>query len=308
MSVEDAEGQWTPARDIEFETLPEGPTTPILLGKPWKTQMGVIQFYKLDVVFTPNFSQPSYLRQWTKLVSIGSCHPLPCTPDTPLDAICLLTAAQPYVSTVADLKSQELPLADVSTVNLEQVDHSIEDVEIEDQVVQWTLSMGNKPDDPSEECAERVAQALEIQFGEQGMLEECQHLQALLKAEHLTFAETTSNCKQNHVVICDPQLIKEPPNTVQRSKTQALSPPQKEFLHQQVRKLIDNGFLIKVPGDQVWWISETCIVPKPAAEIESNISIEELQCQVNASLKAAGLEHNPSMSDPAPLPIKLSEA
>ncbi|SYW80540.1 uncharacterized protein UBRO2_03808 [Ustilago bromivora] len=329
MSVEDAEGQWTPARDIEFETLPEGPTTPILLGKPWKTQMGVIQFYKLDVVFTPNFSQPSYLRQWTKLVSIGSCHPLPCTPDTPLDAICLLTAAQPYVSTVADLKSQELPLADVSTVNLEQVDHSIEDVEIEDQVVQWTLSMGKYVQLPKKVWLEQPIkqdrletlqhllpvevndpkyQALEIQFGEQGMLEECQHLQALLKAEHLTFAETTSNCKQNHVVICDPQLIKEPPNTVQRSKTQALSPPQKEFLHQQVRKLIDNGFLIKVPGDQVWWISETCIVPKPAAEIESNISIEELQCQVNASLKAAGLEHNPSMSDPAPLPIKLSEA
>ncbi|SYW84937.1 uncharacterized protein UBRO2_05643 [Ustilago bromivora] len=82
----------------------------------------------------------------------------------------------------------------------------------------------------------------------------------------------------------------------------------KEFLHQQVCKLINNGFLIKVLGDQVWLISETHIVPKPATEIKSNVSIGELQCQVNASLKAMGLEHNPSMSDPAPLPIKLSEA
>lgn len=139
MSIKDAKGQRTPAHDIEFEILPEGPTTPILLGKPWKTQMGVIQFCELDIVFMPNFSQPSYLCQWTKLVSIGSHRPLPRTPDTPLDAICLLTAAQPYVSTVADLESQELSLADVSTVNLGQADCSIQDNEIEDQVAQWTL-------------------------------------------------------------------------------------------------------------------------------------------------------------------------
>ncbi|SAM70022.1 uncharacterized protein UBRO_20366 [Ustilago bromivora] len=276
-------------------------------------------------------------------------------------AIHLLTAAQLYIGTVADLKSQELPLAAVSTVNLEQADHSIEDDEIEDQVAQWTLSMdeyaqlpkkvwleqpieqdrletlqhllpvevndpeyhiahqqnrikfdpyrvSGKPDDLSEEHAKRVAQALKIQFGEQGTPEEHQHLRVLLKAKHLTFAETACDCKQNCVVICDPQLIEEPPNTVWCSKMQALSPLQKEFLHQKVRKLIDNGFLVKVPGDQVWWISETRIVLKPAAEIESNVSIEELQHQVNASLKAVGLEHDPSMSDPAPLPIKLSEA
>ncbi|SAM83660.1 uncharacterized protein UBRO_20097 [Ustilago bromivora] len=229
MSIEDAEGQRTPAHDIEFETLPEGPTTPILLGKPWKTQMGVIQFYELDIVFTPDFSQPSYLHQWTKLVSIESCHPPPRTPNTPLNAICLLTAAQPYIGTVADLESQELPLADISTIDLKQADHSIEDDEIEDQVAQWTLStdkyaqspkkvwfeqpieqdrlktlqhllpvevnnskyhvahqqnhikfnpyrVSGKPDDLSEEQAERVTQALEIQFGEQVMPEECQHL------------------------------------------------------------------------------------------------------------------------------------
>ncbi|SAM82746.1 uncharacterized protein UBRO_20683 [Ustilago bromivora] len=323
MSIKDAEGQRTLAHDIKFENLPKGLTTPILLGKPWKTQMGVIQFCKLDVVYMPDFSQPSYLCRWTKLVSIGSHHPPPCTPNTPLNAIQLLTAAQPYVSTVADLESQEPPFADISTVDLRQVDHSIQNDEIEDQAAQWMLSMDeyvqspkkvwlkqpiDKPDDISEEHAERVAQALKIQFGEQGMLEEHQHLQALLKVKHLAFAKTTSDCKQNRVVIYNPKLIEEPPDTAWHSKMQALSPPQKEFLHQQVCKLIDNSFLIKVPGDQVWWISKTCIVPKPAAEIESNVSIEELQHQVNTSLKVAGLEHDPSMPDPTLLPTQSPEA
>ncbi|SAM60897.1 uncharacterized protein UBRO_20213 [Ustilago bromivora] len=194
MSAEDAEGQRTPIRDIEFEILPEGQTTPILLN------------------------------------------------------------------------------------------------------------------DPSEERAERVTQALEAQFGTQDMPEECHHLRALLKVKHLTFAETASDCKQNLVVICDPQLTEELPNTVQCSKMQALLPPQKEFLHQQVCELIDNGFLVKVLGDQVQWISKTHIVPKPAAEIESNVSIEELQCQVNTSLKAMGLEHNPNMPDPTLLPTQSPEA
>ncbi|SAM81929.1 uncharacterized protein UBRO_20256 [Ustilago bromivora] len=271
--------------------------------------MGVIQFCKLDVVYMPDFSQPSYLFRWTKLVSIGSHHPPPCTPNTPLNAIRLLTAAQPYVSTVADLKSQEPPFADVSTADFGQADHSIQDDEIEDQAAQWMLSTDDgKPDDISEECAERVTQALKIQFGEQGTPEECQHLQALLKVKHLAFAETASDCKQNCVIICDPKLIEEPPDIARHSKMQALSPPQKEFLHQQVHELINNGFLIKVPGDQVRWISETHIVPKPAAEIKSNVSIEELQHQVNTSLKAAGLEHDPNMPNPTPLPTQLPEA
>ncbi|SYW79773.1 uncharacterized protein UBRO2_03192 [Ustilago bromivora] len=361
MSVKDAEGQRTLAHDIEFEILPEGPTTPILLGKPWKTQMGVIQFCELDIVYMPDFSQPSYLHRWTKLVSIGSHHPPPCTPNTPLNAIRLLTAAQPYIGTVVDLKSQEPPFADVSTTDLRQADHSIQDNEIKDQAAQWTLSMdeyvqlpkkvwlkqpiergrlktlqhllpvevdnpkyqaacrqnrikfdpyqvNSKPDNISEECAERVTQALKIQFGEQGTPEECQHLRALLKAKHLAFAKTTSDCKQNHVVICDPKLIEEPPDTAWCSKTQALSPQQKEFLHQQVCELIDNSFLIKVLGDQVRWISETHIVLKPAAEIESNVSIEELQHQVNASLKATGLEHDPNMPSPTLLPTQSPEA
>ena len=116
----------------------------------------------------------------------------------------------------------------------------------------------------------------------------------------MAFAETSSDCKQNRVVVCDPNLIEEPPDTVRRSKTQALSPPQKEFLHKQVRDLIDNGFLIKIDEDKVRWVSETRIVPKPAGEIDANVSLEELQRQVNASLKAAGLDHDPDMPEPSP--------
>ncbi|CDR99070.1 hypothetical protein [Sporisorium scitamineum] len=42
-------------------------------------------------------------------------------------------------------------------------------------------------------------------------------------------------------------------------------------------------------------------VPAQAAEIESNVSIEELRRQVNASLKGAGLEHDEALPDPTPI-------
>ncbi|SYW75408.1 uncharacterized protein UBRO2_00643 [Ustilago bromivora] len=130
--------------------------------------MGVIQFCKLDVVYMPDFSQPSYLFRWTKLVSIGSHHPPPCTPNTPLNAIRLLTAAQPYVSTVADLKSQEPPFADVSTADFGQADHSIQDDEIEDQAAQWMLSTDEYVQSPKKVWLEQPI--------EQGRLKTLQHL------------------------------------------------------------------------------------------------------------------------------------
>ncbi|KAJ1022198.1 hypothetical protein NDA18_005430 [Ustilago nuda] len=144
MTVEDAEGRRTSPRDIEFEILPEGPTMPILLGKPWLTRMGVIQFYELNVAFMPDSSSPSFLRQWTKLVSIGSQHPPPCTPDTPHDDIRLLIAAQPYVGTVADLELQEKTSADVSAVESQQAGYSVEVQDIEDQATQWMLPTGEQ--------------------------------------------------------------------------------------------------------------------------------------------------------------------
>ncbi|SPO29025.1 uncharacterized protein UTRI_05599 [Ustilago trichophora] len=98
----------------------------------------------------------------------------------------------------------------------------------------------------------------------------------LMTTKHLAFAETTAECKQNRKIICNPILSSEPPQTTRRSKTQALSLPQKEFLHAKVRELIDNGFMIKINEDKVKWISETRIVPKLASEIDSNVSLEEL--------------------------------
>ncbi|SAM77294.1 uncharacterized protein UBRO_20531 [Ustilago bromivora] len=242
MSVKDAEGRRTLAHDIKFEILPEGPATPILLGKPWKTQMGVIQFSLHWYCGRPRISRTTLCRR----------------------------------------------------------QHD----EIEDQAAQWTLSTDEYAQSPKKVWLEQPI--------ERGRLKTLQHLlpvevdnpeyQAACRQNHI------NDCKQNHVVICNPKLIEEPPDTAQNSKTQALLPPQKEFLHQQVCELIDNGFLIKVPGDQIWWISETHIVLKPAAEIESNVSIEELQCQVNTSLKATGLEHDPNMPNPTPLPTQLPEA
>ncbi|SPO27260.1 uncharacterized protein UTRI_10377 [Ustilago trichophora] len=161
--------------------------------------------------------------------------------------------------------------------------------------------VNGKEDNISEERAERIAALLEKQFGTEGTAAERQHLRALLKEKHLAFAETSADCKQNCKVICDPVLIMEPPNMARRSKSQPLSPPQKEFLHRQVRELIENGFLVKIDEDRVCWISETRIVPKPAAEIDSNVSIEELRKQVNASLKKAGLSYDPNLEDPMPI-------
>lgn len=360
VKLSDAEGRTTEVRDYDFEVLPECPTF-MILGKPWKTQACALHFYELDLVFVPDYSRPSYIRNWIKLVSIHAKEASRPTPSTPIEAVRMLIAASPVTATIAELEALAKPTFDASLIDpsafavmdddhdeaMEYVDawspQELEDkpslcrvyydphrdgnelydlqrrLVIEDINPDYTANrelyrskfapyrVNGKEDDNSEERAERVAQALEAQFGTQGTTAERQHLRALLKAKHLAFAESAADCKQNRMVVCNPVLIDEPPNTVRRSKTQALSPPQKEFLHQQVRDLIDNGFLVKIDEDKVRWISETRIVPKPAAEIDSNISIEELQRQVNASLRAAGLEHDPDIPDPAPLPTIASK-
>ncbi|SPO32318.1 uncharacterized protein UTRI_02875 [Ustilago trichophora] len=158
--------------------------------------------------------------------------------------------------------------------------------------------ISGKADDESNERAERVVKSLLTRFGKVGTAAQRQHLVDLLCSKHLAFAETTAECKQNRKVICDPILISEPPRTTRRAKTQALSPPQKEFLHAKVRELIDNGFMVRINEDEVKWISETRIVPKPASEIDSNVSLEELRLQANAALKEAGLEHDESLPPP----------
>ncbi|SPO21137.1 uncharacterized protein UTRI_00614 [Ustilago trichophora] len=158
--------------------------------------------------------------------------------------------------------------------------------------------ISGRADDESAERAERVVKSLHSRFGKVGTAAQRQHLLDLLRAKHLAFAETTAECKQNRKIICDPILSSEPPRTTRRSKTQALSPPQKEFLHAKVRELIDNGFMVKINEDEVKWISETRIVPKPASEIDSNVSLEELRLQANAALKDAGLEYDESLPPP----------
>jgi hypothetical protein len=142
--------------------------------------------------------------------------------------------------------------------------------------------------------------SIKARFGNVGTPAQRQHLLDLIRVKHLAFAESSAECKQNSVVLCDPILTSDPPDTVRRSTTQALSPPQKEFLHKQVRELIDNGFLVRIDEDKVRWISETRIAPKPSAEINSNVSIRELQLRVNDALKQANLDHDPSLPAPTP--------
>ncbi|SPO31487.1 uncharacterized protein UTRI_06617 [Ustilago trichophora] len=163
--------------------------------------------------------------------------------------------------------------------------------------------VSGKADDDSKERAERVVQALVARFGNVGTGAQRRHLIDLLRAKHLAFAESTAECKQNRMVICDPILTRPPPVTKKRSGIQALSPPQKEFLHAKIRELMDHGFMVKVPPDEVLWVSETRIVPKPTSEIDSNVSLDELRLQANAALKAAGLEYDKSLPPPAPSTI-----
>ncbi|CDU23195.1 uncharacterized protein SPSC_01824 [Sporisorium scitamineum] len=183
----------------------------------------------------------------------------------PMEAIHLLSAAEPHMPSVEELK-QLAGAARPWLQNRDMYKANVEESESNNQAILWATL---QQDDAS------LAQ----------------------KSKHLTFAETSADCKQNQKVVCDPVLITEPPNTTHHSRMQVLSLPQKEFLHWQVHNLIDNGFLIKIDEDQVHWISETHIIPKPAAKIESNVSIEELQHQVNVSLKDAGLEHDEDLAE-----------
>ena len=124
-------------------------------------------------------------------------------------------------------------------------------------------------------------------------------------------------CKQNRLVVCDPVLTKEPPDTVRCSKAQALSPLQKESLHNQVPELVNNGFLVKMDKDKVGWVSETCIVAKPAAETASSTCINKLKQHVNAELRNAelrnaelrnaGFEHGPDLPEPSRPASALTE-
>ncbi|SPO20939.1 uncharacterized protein UTRI_00416 [Ustilago trichophora] len=352
-TVQDIDGDKTDPVEIEYEVMP-GTTTTMLLGRPWKVKVGALHFYELDLLFVPQYNSGSLFRRWARIIPTHQPANPHLVPDTPMTAVKLLIAAQPYASvaqlealsysdTVLDLSSltlnddlqeetevtddalditpfDELVDADYKPTLSVRFELPVDEQELQD--LQHRLPVTNddpdylasrarthsrfrpyrvngKLDDDSDERSERVLKNLLTRFGSVGSAAQRQHLAALLRAKHLAFAETTAECKQNMEVICDPILTSEPPPTKRRSKTQALSPPQKDFLHSKVRELLDNGFMVKIPENEVRWISETRIVPKPAAEIDSNVSLEELKLQANAALREAGLEHDESLPPPS---------
>ncbi|SPO24480.1 uncharacterized protein UTRI_03748 [Ustilago trichophora] len=353
--VRDIDGVNTDPVEVEYEVMPSTIAT-MLLGRPWKVKVGALHFYELDLFFIPQYDSGSQFRRWARIIPTHQSANPHLVPDTPMTAVKLLIAAQPYASvaqlealspshTVLDLSSLTLydDLQDESEdeedpLGLTPIDElvdtgcwsmpsfsvrfdlPVDKPELKDLQLRLPIvnddpdylearsrtykrfrpyCVNGKPDDDSDERSGRVLKNLLARFGSVGTPAQRQHLADLLHAKHLAFAESTAECKQNMEVICDPILTSEPPATKRRSKTQALSPPQKDFLHSKVRELLDNSFMVKIPENEVRWISETRIVPKPAAEIDSNVSLEELKLQANAALKEAGLEYDESLPPPS---------
>ncbi|CEH18008.1 FOG: Transposon-encoded proteins with TYA, reverse transcriptase, integrase domains in various combinations [Ceraceosorus bombacis] len=102
------------------------------------------------------------------------------------------------------------------------------------------------------------------------------------------FAIGMQDCRYQQAVLCDPQL--EPDTKPIRSpKRAALSPPQKEWLHQRVRTLLENGIAVQVPKSEVSWVLEVKIVPKDK-KFDSSANIDHLRAQTSNALVDAGLE------------------
>lgn len=144
ISLKDAQGNWTPAQEHNFEVLPESPV-PMILGKPWKMSIGAMHFYEMDVVLFPTIGLHTLVWKWTTLIS-NKIDPLPTAmPKTPLEAVELLATAQPQHS------------------------HSTATGRHNGSRGACYLCSSGKDDGLSEERAETAAQLLEKQFGTQGM-------------------------------------------------------------------------------------------------------------------------------------------
>ncbi|EPQ28449.1 uncharacterized protein PFL1_04275 [Pseudozyma flocculosa PF-1] len=349
-----------------FEVL-RGYPGALLFGKPWKAEIGMIHFYRLELAFIPMPDKTSDGRRWIRLESERQAY-MPGLPETPLDALRLTedameanveelevlavhglgnaTATAPALAFEGDLESStpvyektdeiEVPLDD--EVELAESDdqteptaavplHTVQPAEVhvdhkELERLQHLHPLVNedadyladrqsyrdrfqpfrlngRPDDDSEERAQRIANTIAARFGNVGTPAEREHFKALLKAKHLAFAESLADCKQNRAVVCDPKLTAEPPPTTHRGRQQPLSPPQQEFFNKIVDEYMKNNIMRYIAEDEVSVVSETRIVPKPSSEYPP-VSLEVLKQIVNAALKKAGLEHNPTIPEPDP--------
>jgi hypothetical protein len=95
--LRDADENFVETANHVFEVLPKL-SDPILFGRPFKVDTGIIQFYELDTIFIPVWDSPSELRQWARFHPRNYPPSHSGLPATPLEAVRLLTMAQPYVS------------------------------------------------------------------------------------------------------------------------------------------------------------------------------------------------------------------
>ncbi|EPQ30438.1 uncharacterized protein PFL1_01964 [Pseudozyma flocculosa PF-1] len=349
-----------------FEVL-RGYPGALLFGKPWKAEIGMIHFYRLELAFIPMPDKTTDGRRWIRLESERQAY-MPGLPETPLDALRLtedamdanveelellalhgldrcstapppaiegdLDAALPLYDKTDEIEipleddvelgeSEESADATASAASLytvqpaetpvdpeelqrlqqlypstnDDADYLAERQRYRDRFQPFRLS--GRPDDDSDERAQRVADTIAARFGSVGTPAEREHFKALLKAKHLAFAESLADCKQNRAVVCDPKLTAEPPPTTHRGRQQPLSPPQQEFFNKIVDEYMANNIMRYIAEDEVSVVSETRIVPKPSSEYPP-VSLEVLKQIVNSALKKAGLEHDPTIPEPDP--------
>ncbi|EPQ28316.1 uncharacterized protein PFL1_04143 [Pseudozyma flocculosa PF-1] len=347
-----------------FEVLRGYPGT-LLFGKPWKAEIGMIHFYRLELAFIPMPDKSSDGRRWIRLESKRQAY-MPGLPETPLDALRLTkdameanieelevlaihrlgSATAPALALKGDLEllapvydktdeveilledkvelaessdeSTESAVAPLHTVQLaeapvdpaelqrlqqlyplinDDADYLADRQAHRDRFQPFRLS--GRPDDDSEERAQRIADTIAARFGSVGTPAEREHFKALLKAKHLAFAKSLADCKQNRAIVCDPKLTAEPPPTTHRGRQQPLSLPQQEFFNKIVDEYMANNIMRYIAEDEVSIVSETRIVPKPSSEYPP-VSLEVLKQIVNSALKKAGLNHDPSIPEPDP--------
>ncbi|CDW96969.1 hypothetical protein [Sporisorium scitamineum] len=90
-----------PCQEFGFEVLPKSKPF-MILGKPWKTRVCVLQVYELDIMYIPSFEH--CIHSWTPVMSVMHHRCILPIPSMPMEAICLLSATEPCMPSVKELK------------------------------------------------------------------------------------------------------------------------------------------------------------------------------------------------------------
>lgn len=108
----------------------------MILGKLWKTRVCALQVYELNILYVPSFEHR--ICSWIPITSVShSKRPLP-VPSTPLEAICMLSAAEPRMPNIEELEqlAVEVPPR-VPSQNQDVYKIDVEESESNNQAILW---------------------------------------------------------------------------------------------------------------------------------------------------------------------------